>query len=420
MSGLTEGYLFSTVDWFSVAESQKSTMMEEIRRFPEHRVMNTSVDDLCNYLIEKYSIDVPVLDEAGIHADRQDTEIDVSRDPNRWMRDPSRPFYVSGTKIEITIPFTGDGEAFKIRPTTASMNPPRALVRGQQLIMNFIGTDLDADQLRGRIQGAVSEIKVHLDRLRNDSAGLHNQLPHLARTNVEGRRQKFLADQNLVASLGFPMKTRADMPQTYRAPEVRRRIQLSPPPVSTAPFKPEPVLATQDYEHILSVMTNMAIVMERSPSAFQSMGEEDLRQHFLVQLNGHYEGQASGETFNYEGKTDILVRSEGRNIFIAECKYWGGSKKLTDTVDQLLGYLSWRDTKAAIVLFNRQRSFTHVLGEIPSTVKVHPNCKRDLGKQSETSFRYVFAHRDDPNREMTVTVLAFDVPQPLGRSPAGQ
>jgi hypothetical protein len=29
---------------------------------------------------------------------------------------------------------------------------------------------------------------------------------------------------------------------------------------------------------------------------------------------------------------------------------------------------------------------------------------------SETSFRYVLAHRDDPRREMILTILAFDVP----------
>jgi hypothetical protein len=40
--------------------------------------------------------------------------------------------------------------------------------------------------------------------------------------------------------------------------------------------------------------------------------EEDLRQHFLAQLNGHFEGSATGETFNYEGKTDILIRERGR------------------------------------------------------------------------------------------------------------
>ena len=167
-----------------------------------------------------------------------------------------------------------------------------------------------------------------------------------------------------------------------------------------------------DYEHILSVMTNMALVMERSPSAFAAMDEEALRSQFLVQLNGHYEGQATGETFNYEGKTDILIRVKGKNIFIAECKYWSGPKKLIDTVNQLLGYASWRDTKVAIIIFNRNKNFSQVLEAVPGAIKAHPNFKREIDQPSETSFRYAFAHRDDPNREMTLTVLAFDVPQP--------
>lgn len=70
------------------------------------------------------------------------------------------------------------------------------------------------------------------------------------------------------------------------------------------------------------------------------MKEEDIRQQFLVQLNGHYEGQATGETFNYEGKTDILIRNQGKNIFIAECKFWSGAEALLDTITQILSYLT--------------------------------------------------------------------------------
>ena len=183
------------------------------------------------------------------------------------------------------------------------------------------------------------------------------------------------------------------------------------PPASTTPYRPEPVLSAVDYEHILSVVTNMALVMERSPSAFTAMDEEALRSHFLVQLNGHYEGQASGETFNYEGKTDILIRAEGRNIFIAECKYWNGAKKFGETIDQLLGYVSWRDTKTAVIIFNRNRNFSHVIETVPDAVKEHPNFKRAVDNDGEGRSRYVLAHRDDKNREMILTVLAFDVPR---------
>ena len=132
---------------------------------------------------------------------------------------------------------------------------------------------------------------------------------------------------------------------------------------------------------------------------------------FLVPLNGHYEGQATGETFNCEGKTDILIRSEGKNIFIAECKYWNGAKKLTEAIDQLLGYSSWRDHQSGCDCFQSKQEFTKVLEVIKSTTKAHPNFKRELDNRSETSFRFTFAHRDDRNRELRLTILAFDIPQ---------
>ncbi len=165
-----------------------------------------------------------------------------------------------------------------------------------------------------------------------------------------------------------------------------------------------------DYEHILSVLTNMVVVMEQSPRAFKGMGEEDLRTHFLVQLNGHYEGQATGETFNYEGKTDILIKAEGKNIFVAECKFWTGPTGLTKALDQLLSYTTWRDTKTALLVFNRDRSMSTVLKGVDETAIEHPNFKVKQETVLETEFRYVFGHRDDVNREITVTVLVFDVP----------
>lgn len=386
-------------------------MKQEILRLSEAQVLNTPVNDLCEYLVEKYSIDVPVLDEEGIHVDQHDTQVDISRDPTRLIFDRSQPFYVSGTTVEVIVPFTGEAEVFGIRPTTFNSNQPLAKIRGNEVVLTFTGPELNGERLRGDIQRQVGEIKTNLDRLRNDAAALRQQLAGEAGRQVEQRRQKFLADQSLVASLGFPLKRRGDTPQTYRAPEVKRRVQLRPSAVTTAPFKPEPAIDLAEYEHILSVMTNMAIVMERSPAAFEKIGEEDLRTHFLVQLNGHYEGDATGETFNYGGKTDILIRSDGRNIFIGECKYWGGPKKLLETVDQIQGYTSWRDSKAAILLFNRQKNFSAVVESIPKTMSGHPSIKREISRPTETSFRYILGQKDDMNREILLTVMAFDVPQ---------
>lgn len=405
-------YLFSDADWFSVEQNQLKKMQEEIAAVNGDRLLNTAVDDLARYFESKFKIEVPALVTEEIVVDQREAKIDVRHDPRRWIDDRSRPVYVPGTEVEVEIPFTGDAEVFRVRPTSYTMSPPRAEVRSNALVLLISGTDLTADGVQQSINQTINEVQSHLSTLRTNTAGLNQQLFQRAKTSIESRRQKLLADRNLVGALGFKMKQRDGNQRTFSAPEVKRKIAPTMPPASFAPYKPEPVLNDDDYEHILSVLDNMAHVMERSPSAFHHMDEEALRTHFLVQLNGHYEGQATGETFNYEGKTDILVRSGDKNIFIAECKFWGGPKKLSETIDQLLGYSSWRDTKTAVIIFNRNRAFSRVLAAIPETAKQHPNFKRELAGRTDTRFRYCFSHRDDANRELLLAILVFDVPTP--------
>ena len=155
----------------------------------------------------------------------------------------------------------------------------------------------------------------------------------------------------------------------------------------------------------------MVYVMERNPNSFAGMDEETLRDHILVQLNGSFEGKATGETFNGEGKTDILIREQGRNLFIGECKFWKGAKSLRTTIDQLLSYTVWRDTKTAIILFNRNKDLSSVLEQIPSVVKNHPNCERVVvNYKRESAFRFAMAQRDDRRRHVLLTILVFNVP----------
>ena len=402
--------LFCKHDWFSVKEHQTNNLKEEVAKYDGNRLLNTSVPDMCSYLVEKYRVNVPTLNKTAIVADQREAKIDVSHDFRYAPSHDGRPNLVDGTTIEITIPFDGDSQAFFIQPTTSTFNPPCASVGKNLLTFAFTGIDQTSGQVRAQFDRTIEEVESYLSNLNRDANAFNASLHDIALKAVEARRAKLLNNQSLVASLGFAVKSRADMPQTYVAPSIKRKIIPTPPSATTSPYKPEPCLSGDDYSHILEVVQNMARVMECSPSAFTSMDEEALRTHFLVQLNGRYEGQATGETFNFEGKTDILIRVEGKNIFIAECKFWHGPQKMIETLDQLLRYASWRDTKVAVIVFNRNKDFTKVLDSIQKTVSQHSNCKRVMGPLSETSFRYIFSHRDDSNREMILTVLAFEVP----------
>jgi hypothetical protein len=204
---------------------------------------------------------------------------------------------------------------------------------------------------------------------------------------------------------------RREEPPAFVAP-IRRRQSPVRPNVSKERYVAEPVLKNEEYEHILQVLHSMALVMERSPAAFSTLDEEGIRNHFLIQLNGHYEGSATGETFNASGKTDILIRVENRNVFIAECKFWRGAKAFDDAVEQLLGYLSWRDSKTALLIFNKTKDSTTVREKMHSVMEVRKEHRRTLSHKPDGDSKYIFVKPTDQGREITITTQVYDIPVP--------
>ncbi|MDE2740597.1 MAG: hypothetical protein OXI58_03360 [Gemmatimonadota bacterium] len=402
--------LFYEEDLSDALRAREQRMLDEINSLNENRVLNTSEDDLYDYFVEKYKMEALQIDEEQIKIDYGDAKIDISQSAGYVIWDRSRPLYVTGTRITFYIPFSGNSALLKLQPSTYSLNPPRADVADSEIVMVYERTNPEAMKIEDEFKSEIERLRNYLKWIRQDVTAFNSLVREKASQGIKSRREKILKDRELVEKIGFPIRRRQDTPNTYIAPQVKRAITPKLPPASTEPYKPEPTLDIQNYEHILSVVSNMVMVMERSPRAFRDMDEEDLRQHFLVQLNGQYEGQATGETFNFEVKTDILIRADDKNIFIAECKFWKGPKAFREAIDQLLSYSTWRDTKTALLVFNRNTEMATVLNRIPEEVKAHSKYKGSRTYDSETGFRYIFRHRDDANREIVLTVLVFNVP----------
>jgi len=99
-----------------------------------------------------------------------------------------------------------------------------------------------------------------------------------------------------------------------------------------------------------------------------------------------------------------------RNVFIAECKFWRGQKAFGEAVDQLLGYLSWRDTKCAVLVFNKNKNSSDVhlkMHEVMSTRLEH---KRSVAHDAARDSRYIFVKESDPGKEIVITTQIYDIP----------
>lgn len=383
---------------------------KEIRELEGHRVLSVSLTELGAYFENRFRLDIPSLLLDRAHAQPpQDTKVPLSPHESMFFYD-GHVREVDGTLFTLIVPFGGDPDLFKYRPNRGYLNHIEGAVARDRssLVLTQRQRELNAQAVKSEFDDRLRRIQEYLQTQRDQVAGWNAKLAEQVKGLLEERKKKALGAVSVAESLGYPLKRRDEPSQPV--PVTRKRVALQMPTAKATPYVPEPALAMQQYDEILQLVSSLAVMMERSPSAFETMNEEHLRDHVLVILNSHFEGQATGETFNKGGKTDILIREKDRNVFIAECKFWNGAKTLTEAIDQLLRYACWRDTKLAVLVFNRRKDFSAVLAAIPETATAHPQCRRRVDYKSESGFRFVFKQKDDPNRDLTLTVLAFDVP----------
>lgn len=167
------------------------------------------------------------------------------------------------------------------------------------------------------------------------------------------------------------------------------------------------------YEDVLTVIYQAGQAMERKPSLYRSKSEEDLRDQFLLFLETRYKATTgTAETFNKSGKTDILLKyQDGSNLFVAECKWWSGESDFTEAINQLFDrYLTWRDSKVALLLFVKNKGFTTVVTKARAEAEKHTYFVNALTQRAETSLAFDFHLPGDEKRIVRLAVLLFAFP----------
>lgn len=388
-------------------EERRAAMSNEVRNWNPEEFLQLADEDIVAYLVDRYRVECPALDRGRMYQlGVQDAQLEVA---SQYFPDRG-PVKVSGSRMTVAVPFEGTTEVFARRPSTRQMVDIRGKVKGNEILLKYEWRGSDTEAVLGSIESDVGRIEQHLAWAATDIGPYNERLPADALAAVQSRRQKILADRQLESGLGIPVRKR-DAPPPITPQVSRKRVSIARPSASGA-FEPEPALSEAIYEEVIQIILNMGNALERTPATSSALSEEAIRDLILVQLNGTFQGAAGGELFNAEGKTDILVRINDRNVFIGECKIWRGRKSFDAAIDQLLGYLVWRDTKAAIVLFIKQTDVSQVIEKADEATRQHPKFKRAMSnKDGDRRRDYVFASKDDDNREIRVAFLPMPIRQ---------
>jgi hypothetical protein len=406
-----EGFhAFSEYDVFSLLESQRSAIDKAVKGQNDDYILNVNREEYIQHLISEFSIEPIELQKEELSVSTHEEMIPAEMHSSDYFMDRGSSY--PRDVLVFHLPFSGDQQLLKVRASTYSMSAPLITVEQGCICFKIINFNLDAQRIKQESERTIQSLEAQNGHLTRDLEQFNASIEQHASRIFDSRKQQLLSKNDLIASLGVPVRESGNKSSTFSVPAKRTKAIASKPKphVSEKGYTPEPTLDATIYSQILKIIHDVGKQFERLPSTYSGKEEEHLRDHMLLILETNFEVSATGETFNKSGKTDILLRHEGKNVFIAELKFWHGKKGFLETITQLLGYLTWRDSKAAVVMFVRNKDFIAVLETAKECISEHENYLGFVSEQDEGWYHYRFHINDDKNREVKLSVMLFHIP----------
>ncbi len=405
-------YLFRENDLDHQLRKRQDRIPSQIGAIPEDQFLVSSDREIVEHLHPQLRVEPVVLQLDARTMNQAETKVDVSGDSMRGFFDLDRdgPFYVPGTRVDIDIPYTGEDWIFRYRTNPFGLQLPRAEVgRGNLRISISLPHDTPQEKFKETYDREIRLIGGYVDNARKQIEAHNDRLESLIHEAIAARRSRLSKHAGIADLLDIPLAAKDGAPPIKPVRIETRRPPALPRPPKTG-LAPEPGITDENYEHILHFIRHQGRTFETTPGTYALHDEEGLRNIMLAQLNGQFQGAAKGEAFRGKGKTDICIETDNRAAFVGECKLWTGPAGLTGALDQLLRYLTWRDSKASVILFNtRNRNFSRIAPTIPDSIRCHNLFVRDLPCKEAGEWRVLMRSEEDEGRRVTVHVFLFDL-----------
>lgn len=389
-------------------ESCFSGCMRVLREEEREYLLNVNETEYVQHLRAKYEVEPLSLDFENLRISDREVYIPAERFPRHGFTDVQGQSYPRQV-VTFHLPFSGDRQQLLYKPSRYITRSEEVWIEDNFVCFEVVDFYEEPERLKHEADSALEAIRRLWEFSNEDVAEYNKGLEARTLRAVQERKTELLRQLNLLAALNVPVRKRSDVPSTFAVPVQRKRIVVQKPTASAEPFAPEPSLDRSAYSSILQMLHDVGVEMEIHPAIYTNKTEEALRDYFLMVLAPNFQS-TTGETFNRTGKTDILIKHEGKNLFIAECKFWSGVGGFYRTVDQLLGYLTWRDSKAAVLLFVKNKELQPVLDQIAAKTKEHGCFVKDWGRKADGWYEYEFHLKEDASRSAHLAVLCFHFP----------
>jgi hypothetical protein len=397
---------FAHINGHDYFESQKQNIKREIESLTKEYLLGVDEQEYKHYLFEKYQLETLAVDFENEELSEPVKGKQIVTDSHR--RDT---YQVDSYTFNIKYAYSGSSKIFEIRPSHWVMTTVPIFVRENPSLVSFklITQKLDAQDFHTRKAQLKLSAFANLENANNDAAQWNNQLPGIIASIFSAQKASFERENNFYKEIN--LKVSSNKNNIFATPTIQKKTIVQPTVSKNTKFSPEPTMQMETYQDVIAMIYSSGKSMEKKPSLYSGKNEEAIRDQFLFVLESRYDGTAAaGEAFNKDGKTDIILKytKDNSNLFIAECKIWKGSSEFHKAISQLFDkYLTWRDSKVAVMMFVQNNDFTSVLKTIKTEAPKHKNYVKDNGNHGESSFSYIFNLPQDNEKEVYLEVMAF-------------
>lgn len=401
---------FRDYDLRDVIAKQWMEVNKKIDTMSNEEIMANDLEVLAENIYQEFFIEpVTIFEEDFSKRSIKQGKIQKYIDP--FFRDyPGQEYIeVDGVIAEFFFPFTGDPDLFKCRASTFSMGGYPEITVNQSAVSFRIERSLSEvnnakakDNLLGSLAYAIKEIQEGISYANSDVNAYNKSLKGQALKWLEEKKGKVEAYFKIATMFEVPIEKK-EYAQTH-IPLKRNIVPVAKHYESSNYYG----ISDGDYKDILDSIKHTGSTYERTPSSYKALHEEDLRNTLLAALNATYKGDATGETFRNRGKTDICIERDNRAAFVAECKMWTGQKEVGKAIDQLDGYLTWRDCKTALIYFVRRKDFLKMLESAEAALRAYDSM-RNVTALDKNEFECLFLSKANPGQMIKMRVMLFNL-----------
>lgn len=398
---------FSEIDSFSFSEQLMTRLKGEIAGKGKEYILSVDENEYKKYLIEEYTLELLKIDFDSETVNEPTTSKEIRTDP--VFR--SERYEIEVYTFTVNYTFSGSSVLFRVKPSSWIMTSTDIDVneRTNRVSFSFKLYKRDTEEFKRTKNEYYGRAFANVGNANEFANGWNNGLEGTVNNLIRNTKAKYQQENDFFAAIN--VKVNKQTASVFTAPTVKKKVIPQPTVDGKKEFASEPTMTKEMYDDILRVVYDSGKNMEKKPALYQGKDEEGLRDQFLFVLETRYEGTtATGETFNRGGKTDIILKyaKDASNVFVAECKFWHGASEFLKAISQLFDrYLTWRDSKAALILFVTNKDFSNTINSMKEEVKKHDYYVKDSGARGETSFSYIFHLPQDKNKHVYFEIMMF-------------